>query len=313
MNIYLLILIIFLICVCCISIFKNIYFSNEIGKINRSLEQIRYGNFNMRLCLYSSNKGLQNLGVNLNSIIDEFQRIVEKKEYLEESRKKMISNISHDLRTPLTSVLGYLEALHKDSTLDKEERKYFFNTAYIKAQRLYSLLEQYFQLSKIEAEDVPIKLEKINLTNIVKDALVEFYQEFLKENIEPIIEIQEKDLFVWGDSKAIDRILSNLLLNALRYGKEEKTIGLMMKEKNSMVWVEIWNGGAGIPEKDIPYIFDRLYTAEPSRNEKLRGSGLGLAIVKKLVERLNGKVLVKSIPNEKTTFSFGLPLYKQLM
>lgn len=177
----------------------------------------------------------------------------------------MISNISHDLRTPLTSVLGYLEALHKDLTLDKEERKYFFEIVYIKAQRLYSLLEQYFQLSKIEAEDVPITVEKINLTNIVKDALVEFYQEFVKENIEPIIEIQEKDLFVWGDSKAIDRILSNLLLNALRYGKEQKTIGLMMKEKNSMVWVEIWNGGAGIPEKDIPYIFDRLYTAELSR------------------------------------------------
>lgn len=310
MEIYCLIFIIFLICVCCISIVKNIHFSNRIGEINKSLEQIRDGNFNMRLHLYSSNKSLQNLGVNLNSIIDEFQRIVEKKEYLQESRKKMISNISHDLRTPLTSVLGYLEALHKDSKLDNEERKYFLNIAYTKAERLYSLLEQYFQLSKIEAEDVPIKVEKINLTNIVKDALVEFYQEFVKENIEPIIEIPEKDLFVWGDSQAIDRILSNLLLNALRYGKEQKIIGLMMKEKNSMVWVEIWNGGAGIPEKDIPYVFDRLYTAEPSRTEKLRGSGLGLAIVKKLIERLKGEILVKSIPNEKTTFSVGLPLYK---
>lgn len=307
MNIY---ITLFLISTCCILIFRNIYFSNQINEINRTLQHIKDGNFNIRVRFYSGSKGIRNLGINLNSIIDEFQCMAEKKEYLDESRKKMVSNISHDLRTPLTSILGYLEALHKDSKLNNKEKKYFLDVVYSKSQTLYSLLEEFFQISKLEAEDVLIKVEKINLTNMVQEALVGFYQEFTNEKIEPIIEISEKDFFVWGDSKAIDRILSNLLINALRYGKEQKIIGIKMREKNSMVWIDIWNVGPGINIKDIPYIFDRLYTAEPSRNKKSYGSGLGLTIVKKLVERLRGEVLVKSIPNEKTTFSFSLPLYK---
>ncbi|MBB6698717.1 sensor histidine kinase [Clostridium algidicarnis] len=307
MNIY---ISFFLISICFILIFRNIYISNHINEINRTLQHIKDGNFNIRLRFYSSNKSIRNLGVNLNSIIDEFQCMAEKKEYLEESRKRMVSNISHDLRTPLTSILGYLEALHKDSKLNNKEKKYFLDVVYSKSQTLYSLLEEFFQISKIEAEDVLIKVEKINLTNMVQEALAGFYQEFTNENIQPIIEIPEKVFFVWGDSKAIDRILSNLLLNALRYGKEQKIIGIKMRDKNSMVWIDIWNGGTGINIKDIPYVFDRLYTAESSRNKKSHGSGLGLTIVKKLVERLKGEVLVKSIPNEKTTFSFSLPLYK---
>ncbi|MBX4261958.1 HAMP domain-containing histidine kinase [Clostridium estertheticum] len=307
MNIY---IVCILVCICCILIFNNIYFSKQINEINRTLEKIKGGNFNIRVRFYSSTKGIQNLGVNLNYIIDEFQRIAEKKQYLEESRKKMVANISHDLRTPLTSILGYLEALQKDSKLNDKEKKYFLDIVYSKSQKLYSLLEEFFRFSKIEAEDVLIKVEKINLTNMIQDVLVGFYQEFVNENIEPIIEIAEKDFFVWGDSKAIDRILSNLLINALRYGKDEKMIGIKVRGENSMVWVDIWNGGAGIAEKDIPYIFDRLYIGETSRNGKFHGSGLGLAIVKKLVERLKGEVLVNSILNEKTTFSFSLPLYK---
>jgi len=299
-----------LICICCILIFRNIHFSNQINEINRTLEHIKNGNFNIRLRFYSSNKGIQNLGINLNTIINKFQCMAQKKEYLEESRKRMVSNISHDLRTPLTSILGYLEALQKDSKLNNEEKKYFFDIVYSKSIKLYSLLEELFQISKIESEDVLIKAEKINLTNMVQEALAGFYQEFANENIQPILEIPEKDVFVLGDHEAIDRILSNLLLNALRYGKEQKTIGIRMRKKNFMVWIDIWNGGAGILEKDAPYIFDRLYTAEPSRNKKLHGSGLGLAIVKKLVERLKGEISVKSIPNEQTTFSFSLPLYK---
>ncbi|WP_199873045.1 sensor histidine kinase [Inediibacterium massiliense] len=222
----------------------------------------------------------------------------------------MISNISHDIRTPLTSILGYLEALNKDKNLSDEERQYFLSIAYDKSEKLYKLLEEFFEISKLESEDILIKVEKINLTNTVQEVLVGFYWEFINESIEPVIDIPEKDFFVWGDSKLIDRILSNLLLNALRYGKKGKIIGIKIREENAMIWVDVWNGGVGIPEKDIPYIFDRLYTVEPSRNKRVYGSGLGLAIVKELVESLKGEISVNSIPNEKTTFSFSLPLYK---
>lgn len=308
MEKYELTIIIGLVCMCCVLIIRNMYYKIRLDEINKSLESIKTGDFNKRLRLYSSNKRLQGIADNLNSILDEFQDIVEKKEYLEESRKKMIANISHDLRTPLTSVLGYLEALRKDSKLCDEEKNHYLNIAYSKAQKLYSMLEEYFQFSKLEAEDVTIKVEKINLINIAQEMLVELYQEFQKKGIKPVIDIPYETLFVMGDSNALSRILSNLLNNSLHYGK--KTIGLSMSKRDSMVWIDIWNDGAGIPERDIPYIFDRLYTIEPSRNEKLRGNGLGLAIVKKLVERLNGEILVESIPEEKTTFSFGLPLCK---
>lgn len=298
---------IFLIAICSISIFKNICFVNEIREINKTLEEVKKDNFNIRVRFFSSNKSTTKLAANINYILNEFQGIVKEKEYLEESRKKMLSNITHDLRTPLTSIMGYLESVQKSANLSEEEKKHFLDIAYSKAEKLHLLLESFFQFSKIEAEDILIKIEKINITNVVKDIIVEFYQEFSKENIEPIINIVDKDIFVLGDSKAIYRIVSNLLVNALRYGKDDRKIGISIRAEEDELWIDVWNGGKGIKKQDIPYIFDRLYTSDHSRNTSLSGSGLGLAIVKRLVEKLNGQVKVESIEDEITTFSFSLP------
>lgn len=245
----------------------------------------------------------------MNAIMEEFQQIYDKKEYLEESRKKMIANISHDLRTPLTSVLGYLEAVKKDENLSLEEKRKYLGIAYSKAKKLYSLLEDFFQMAKLDAGDIAIKKEKVNLTDTVKEAIASFYQEFVNRGIEPSIELPKEDLFVFADVKAVDRILSNLLNNSFRYGADGKVIGIKIRKEKLNAWVEVWNMGRNIPKEDIPYVFDRLYTAEASRNEEIKGSGLGLAIVKSFVEKLNGEVSVSSDENKRTTFSFSLPLY----
>ncbi|MFL0251850.1 sensor histidine kinase [Clostridium neuense] len=295
--------------ICIILILRDIYISSQINEINKTLSLIRKGNFNARLRFYSGDRRIKELGINMNAIMEEFQEIYDKKEYLEESRKRMIANISHDLRTPLTSVLGYLEAVKKDENLSLEEKNKYWGIAYSKAKKLYLLLEDFFQMSKLDAGDIAIKKEKVNLTDTVKEAIASFYNEFVNKGIEPSIELPKEDLFVLADVKAVDRILFNLLSNAFRYGTDGKVIGIKIRKEKLNAWVEVWNMGKNIPEKDIPYVFDRLYTAESSRNEEVKGSGLGLAIVKSLVEKLNGEVSVCSNKNERTTFSFSLPLY----
>ena len=126
-------------------------------------------------------------------------------------------------------------------------------------------------------------------------------------NIEPKISIPEEDIYVFGDEKALNRILSNLINNALKHGSQATIIGINLKYDENKIFIDIYDNGVGIPENEINYVFDRLYTVEKSRKLNLKSSGLGLTIVKKLVKALGGKISVSSIPFEKTVFTVTLP------
>ncbi|HZD59784.1 MAG TPA: ATP-binding protein, partial [Anaerolineae bacterium] len=131
-------------------------------------------------------------------------------------------------------------------------------------------------------------------------------QDCAQAGITPELQIPDKPLYIWGDPYSVERILENLLSNAIRYGRSGGIIGVGLREGPDKIWIDVWDRGRGIPPYDLPYIFDRLYTAESSRNSALQGSGLGLAITKRLVEKQHGEIFVESTPHEKTTFSFYL-------
>ncbi|WP_175482555.1 sensor histidine kinase [Thermoflavimicrobium dichotomicum] len=232
---------------------------------------------------------------------------MEKSKKSEEMRKQLISNISHDLITPLTSLLGYIEVLKNDPHLSEEEKIKYINIIEQKAHSLNELMEHFFQLSKLEAKDVTFHLEKINLSQIVKQTLILYYDEFTKLQIEHVISMPKQDVFALGDVQATKRILHNLISNHLKYGSEGNQFGIEIREENEKVWIDLWDNGRGIPAHEMENIFERLYTLEPSRNKKLQGNGLGLSIVKQLVEYQKGNIVVKSVPYEKTVFSFCLP------
>lgn len=289
-----------------IIVFQNI----KINKISNSLTEIITGNFNARIKFHDYNKSVKNLIINLNRIIDKFQEVVYVNKQYEDDRKKMISNISHDLRTPLTSMLGYVEMLQTDTSLSLNEKKEYLDVIESKGELLRRLIDEFFSLSKIDSDDINFEFKKIDITEVTRQCVLSFLKDFEAKEITPVIEIPEKEVYITADEKSITRILQNIISNSLKYGSSGKIIGISLKENKDNVTITIWDKGKGIKKEDLPYIFERLYTGEKSRNNHLKGSGIGLTIVKKLVEKHNGKIEVESLPYEKTTFK--ITLFKKL-
>ncbi|SFA73632.1 HAMP domain-containing protein [Cohnella sp. OV330] len=278
----------------------------ELGRVRRTTEEIRTGNLNLRYRLPAPRKPVEELSGELNRLIDYFQQTTERMLVLEDERKRMIASLSHDLRTPLTSLLGYIEALRSDSSLTARERDDFFRIAADKGGALLERLQSFFELARLEADDAPSDLRRTNLIDIVQEVLLGFYPDFQKAGIEPAVRLPASPLYVMADGGGLRRILENLISNALRYGSDGGEIGVAVREEGDFAWVDVWDRGRGIPPEDLPRVFERFYTGEDSRNASLRGTGLGLAIARNLVERQGGRIAVSSKPGEKTVFSFSL-------
>ncbi|RKN60839.1 sensor histidine kinase [Paenibacillus ginsengarvi] len=284
--------------------------TSDLRKISEVLEDVLTGNPNRRFRIRAANRSIRTLCEQLNLLLDQHQSTFKKAQFLEQSREQMISNMSHDLQTPLATMLGYVEALHSDaSSLSQEERSKYLLVVLQKGERLSRLFREFFQLAKLEADDTLHKLVQVNLPEKVDEIASAFDREFENNAIEPQIDIPFEAVYVWGEPHFIERILYNLISNAIRYGKSGGVIGISLRRDRELVWIDVWDRGPGIRSADLPHIFERLYTGEASRNSGLQGNGLGLTIAKKLAEKQNGEIRVESLPNERTTFSFGLRPY----
>lgn len=270
------------------------------------VDDVLNGNLNQRIRFQNRDKFLNNLGVEINKLINKVQNLHEKGRINEESRKKMISNISHDLRTPLTSMLGYMELILDDDNLDDCKKKEYLKIIQYKGDCLYGLMEEFFEISKLDSEEIKVKLKRVNISEIIRQTIISFFTEFQKINIDPELALGINDIFIVSDEKILGRILSNLINNAVKHGIGSEKIGVCVTEKEGFIYIEVWDNGRGISEEDISHIFDRLYMAEKSRNSALKNSGLGLAIVKKLTESIDGTISVESIPYERTSFILRL-------
>lgn len=303
---YIFIVIILILIVIIISSYKKL---NYIGKI---LDEVLDGNYNQRIRQQNHIKLLRILNIKINKLIEKIQKVNDDNKKSEQSRKKMISNISHDLRTPLTSMLGYLELILDDrnlqiNTLSEMKKEEYIRIIYNKGNNLYDLMEEFFQISKLDSNDIRLETKKVNISEILRENIISFFNEIQKLNIEPKINIPEKHIYVSSDQKVLNRIFSNLINNALKHGTKATIVGINLKYDQKNIFIDIYDNGVGIPENEINYVFDRLYTVEKSRSLKIKGSGLGLTIVKKLVEALGGRISVYSVPFEKTVFTITLP------
>ncbi len=301
---YILIFVIVVLIVLFISFFK------KLNYICRVLDEVSSGNLNQRIRLQNNMKPLSELSIKANSVIEEFQKVYEKNKKNEEVRKRMISNMSHDLRTPLTSMLGYMEFILDDDTIDIKEsnkKEKYLKIVYNKGNDLYNLMEEFFELSKLDSNDINLEIKEINISEIIRQNVITFFYEIKKLNMQPKINLPKDDVYALADERALNRILINLINNSIKHGSQATIIGISLINQKDKIFVEIYDNGAGIPESEINYIFERLYTVEKSRRFKTKGSGIGLAVVKKLVKALNGSISVSSIPFEKTAFTFTLP------
>lgn len=280
---------------------SNKSLSRDIDYIQVKLEEIIENDSDERIKVFTSNESLKKLAATTNKLLDYNSENARKYNKTKISMKKMLSNISHDLKTPLTVILGYVEILQL-----KSEEKVMIGKVYSKAMEVLELINKFFDLAKLESGDKEIEISKVSITEICRTTILNFYDKLESDGMEVLIDIPEKEIFVLGNEEAIVRVLNNLISNAIRYGSDGKYLGIAIKEAEDNVTIDVIDKGKGIEEKYKEEVFERIFTLEDSRSKEYQGSGLGLTITKKLVETLGGEITLVSNPYVKTVFSFTL-------
>ncbi|MFC4099364.1 sensor histidine kinase [Paenibacillus xanthanilyticus] len=248
-------------------------------------------------------ESIRELLVQINRLLDDNQKAIADYAKAKDSQRKMISNMSHDLKTPLTVILGYAEKLNQSQTLTKEEETQIRHRLNDKVNALIALINQFFDLVKLESEDYDIPLGKISLSEACRQSVLEFYDLLSSRNIRVELDIPERPFYILGNEQALQRILSNLISNSIRYGSDGGVLGVTVREEGEYAAVDVWDRGKGIAEIHQERVFDRLYTLDDARNLQFQGSGLGLSISKRLTEEMKGTIRLSSTPYEKTTFT----------
>lgn len=257
----------------------------EVKKISRQLEIYNSRKTNKKIDMALLDQDIEKLGLEINKLIDLHVKESGEKIRFENEQKQAVANMSHDLRTPLTSILGYIQLAEANGVSDEEQNEYLA-IAKKRAKRLESLLNDFFELSVIESKDNHLKLERINIRNLTIDVLMSFYDRFNDKNIEPIINMPENDVYISADESAITRVIENLCSNAISHSDGHVIISL--EEKESTVRLTVKNDAPALTQEDVDHIFDRFYMADVSRSGKR--TGLGLSIVKSFMEKMNGSV-----------------------
>ncbi len=227
-------------------------------------------------------------------------------------RRELVSNISHDLRTPLSAIQGYLETLIiSGNNLSEEDRGRYLDIARKHVTRLGVLVGDLFELSKLDSASVTPNLEAFSLPELVQDVAHEFQLEAQSKGIGVVVEADSKSTMTHGDIGLIQRVLENLMRNAIRFTPEGGTVTLSIQDRQPNIAIAVTDTGAGIPESDIPRIFDRFYRAVSGEEAKSDSSGLGLAIVKRILDLHNSRITVTSKLEHGTRFEFELPVYSE--
>ena len=267
-------IILFFLCICiavliCIVVYQQFVFRRGIQKqlkeISQKLEKIQDTDSDENIMMFTDEQALMELLVQINRLLENQRKMKVDYRRSQISAKKMLSNISHDIKTPMTVILGYLEIMRingdkEDEMLLKVEQK---------AKRVMELINQFFTLAKLEAGDMELEISRINICEVCRENILDFYELLKQKEFQVEVKIPEEAVFIMGNKEALHRILYNLISNVIRYGLDG-------------------------------------FTMEDSRNRRIQGNGLGLTIAQTLAQQLGGEIVLESEPNVKTTFTVKL-------
>ncbi|SES90351.1 sensor histidine kinase KdpD [Paenibacillus sp. NFR01] len=279
--------------------------AKQLAYVHTKLEEIIGRQSHERLLLFSDDPELQKLLIAVNLLLDTNHKGTVERNRLERSLRSMLANISHDLKTPLTVILGYIETLLESGELPEADKQAMLRTIQGKAQEVTLQINRFFDLAKLESGDKEIPLTRVEAGEVCRRNILDFYDLIGGKGFDVQIDIPDEPLYIMGNAEALGRILSNLLSNAIAYGDGGGVLGLRLAANDEKVEIEVWDKGKGIPESQQAKVFERLYTLEDSRNRVYQGSGLGLAIVKKLTEAMNGSISLKSQAYSRTSFTLS--------
>ncbi|MBP3969569.1 MULTISPECIES: HAMP domain-containing sensor histidine kinase [Bacillus] len=261
-------------------------------EISNGIHHLANGDFTNEVRV-SSNDEFGYIASEINVASEKLKEAVERGDFAESSKDQLIVNLAHDLRTPLTSVLGYLDLILKDENLTKEQIKHFSTIAFTKSERLESLIDELFEITRMNYGMLKLEKRPIDIGELLIQLDEELYPLLEKKELEARLNMTPQ-LPINGDGKLLARVFENLLTNAIRYGYDGKFVDVNGYIEGEEVVVQIINYGDSIPEEDLPYLFDMFYTGDKARSEQQGGTGLGLFIAKNIVEQHDGTISAES-------------------
>ncbi len=279
--------------------------SKPIAEINRAVRNIAAGNYAERVQV-TGNDEIGQLASSFNFMADSIEN-------LEDMRSGFISDVSHELRTPMTSISGFAQSI-LDGTAPEEKRDEYLKIIVDESKRLTKLVNDLLEMSKMSSSEYQLSIEKFDLNELVRVCIISLESRITERNLDLNVDFESEALNVLGDKDAIQRVILNLMDNAVKFSYENTTMGIRTWTRNKKAYFSIGNFGAGIDQKDLSNIFNRFYKTDKSRRREKTGAGLGLSLCKNILTLHKQSIWVESNPAKEgtdakyTTFTFTLEL-----
>ncbi|WP_061994643.1 sensor histidine kinase [Clostridium sp. ATCC 25772] len=276
--------------------------SKQIQYIANKIESIIKNETCELILVSTEDDSIKSIASSVNHLLDYSHENKMAYENSKISMMRMLSNISHDLKTPLTTLKGYVEMLRIRFNNDRMIIK-----VDLRINEILELINRFFSLVKLKSGDKTLDSVNINICEICRKNMFQFYDILSEKNFYVDINIPEKPIYISADEEALNRVLKNILDNAIKHGGDGKYIGISIDVYEKNVCITIEDHGKGILERYKENVFQRMYTLDDAKSKDYQGSGLGLTISKELVEHMKGKIELISIPHKKTLFNIILP------
>lgn len=300
-------LVIFIFAILVVFLFvKLLIYKSQLRSFVKQLKFIEQHDTNLEIISQISSKEIVDLTKEINVLIKKHKHFKANMEHSNFIFKQTITNVSHDLRTPLTSISGYLKML-QNKDLDEEKRTEYTDVVSKRIESTKKLISQLFEYTRIETGEFQVSKSRINFSELIKQKLLSYYESFEEKNFNVSLNIGSADIFINADEEALERVIENLIINALIHGESEFIVELF--RKNNKAYLLLQNKSYDIDFDEIDSIFDRFYTTDKSRSK--RTTGLGLSITKRLVELMHGEI---SAYYENSNFGIEIefPVYKKI-
>ena len=282
------------------------YHLYQLDHIIGELHYIAQGHLEHRIP-FRVNGNQQHVITSVNALVDTITQAMQEERASEKSKDELITNVSHDLRTPLTSIIGYLGLIEDHQYQSEEDIVKYSHIAYDKAKQMKNLVEDLFEYTKVQQHGAPVNLMTVDLGQLLEQVGASFELEADKKGMAINVTCEPTPLSITADPEKLGRLFSNLVANALKYGHGASYIHLTAKQLGEKVVITVADDGEKIPAESVKHLFERFYRVELSRNKATGGTGLGLAIVQSIVELHHGSVTARS-DDQETAFVVTLPV-----
>jgi histidine kinase len=280
-----------------------------LKKLENCAQQISMGNLNFHLQSKSNNE-IGRVMHSYEKMRYELKKSINNQLEMEENRKQLLSNITHDLKTPITSIKGYIQGIRDGVANDPKKLSKYLDVIYTKSSDMDAMIDDLFLFSKLDLRKETFNMDYVDIEDFYMSFIEELHLELDNKGVEIVSEcLTAKGLKVFIDSQKIKRVMLNIVSNSLKFmDKQQKLFNIIFTEQNDCLTVKIKDNGIGIEQNDLEKIFDRFYRTDPSRDRNTGGSGLGLSIARQIIEQHNGTIQAHSKKGEWTEISFNIPI-----